>query len=92
LPTERSTADSSSPDQDAEPTTLGRELERTRLEHRARQLERVIERLRFRVRAGSDAGQPERAGLQRAMADFSSELREVRRQLGEVAEPLNATR
>jgi len=67
---------------DAARLTLGGQLERSRLEYRARQLERVLERLRLRVRA-SDAGQPERAGIHRAIADFARELHEIRHQLGE---------
>ena len=89
MPTQRSTTDrSAAPAPDvpatdpAEALIPGARLERSRLEQRARQLEGVLERLRLRVRA-SDAGQPERAGIHRAIGDFARELYEIRRQLGE---------
>lgn len=55
-----------------------------RLEQRARQLERVLQRLRHRARA-TDAGPAERTGLQRAVADFGQELEQVRRRLRQTA-------
>lgn len=60
--------------------SLGSELERVRLEERARQLERVVRVLRSRARA-ADAAHRQRGGLQRAVADFTDELEGVRRRL-----------
>lgn len=60
--------------------TLGAQLERMRLELRAHQLERVLQRLRHRARA-ADAGPAERTGLQRAIVDFGEELAQVRQRL-----------
>lgn len=64
--------------------TMGGELERLRLEHRARRLEHALRRLRHRARA-VDAGPTRRAGLVRAVADVSGELEQVRDRLGRSA-------
>jgi hypothetical protein len=64
------------------PTSVGHDLERRRLEHRARRLHLVVAALRARASAASDSGSVPPA-LHRALADFSSELAHVRRRLGE---------
>lgn len=66
-------------------STVGRELERRRLEHRARRLELVIAALHDRERAVGDDQQVPR-GLRRSIADFSSELSQVKRRLGGMGE------
>jgi len=67
--------------------TIGAELELLRLQRRARQLERVLERLKHRARA-ADAGCVERAGLHRAVAEFGAELQQVRHRLNAAAPPI----
>jgi hypothetical protein len=55
--------------------TIGADLERRRLEHRARRLERVLDVLRRRADAlGADAP----PGLKAALSDFSADLRQAR--------------
>jgi hypothetical protein len=61
--------------------TVGRDLERHRLEHRARRLRLVIDALRERASASGDGSIP--PALHRALADFSTELDHVRARLGE---------
>lgn len=71
---------------DASPDTLDAELNRLRLERRAGQLERVVERMRERARA-HDACEVESAGLHRAAADFAEELKQIRQRLKDVPSP-----
>jgi hypothetical protein len=61
---------------------MGRDLERRRLEHRARRLHLVVAALRARAGAASASGSVPPA-LHRALSDFSAELASVRRRLGE---------
>lgn len=63
----------------AAPATVGAELERVRLEHRARRLECALRRLRHRAQA--TLGPSRRTGLQRAVDDVSGELEHVRDRL-----------
>lgn len=60
--------------------TLGGELERHRLEQRARRLELVIAVLRERAGAPALGGSTP-SGLQHAIRDFAGELARVRRRL-----------
>jgi hypothetical protein len=60
--------------------SMRQELERHRLEHRARRLRLVVAALRERVAAAAAHG-PVPPGLHRALADFSSELAQVRARL-----------
>lgn len=61
--------------------TLGSELERVRLEHRAERIERVLDQMR--TLAGRHAeGVP--APLRNGIGDFSRELSGVRRRLREL--------
>lgn len=62
--------------------TVGAELERMRLEHRARRLERALRRLRDRATV-ADAGVTRRARLDRAVTDVSGELDRVRDRLAD---------
>lgn len=55
--------------------TLGAELERIRLQRRARQLELVLTRLRALT---VTTGAHHRRGIQRAMAEFGRELEDTR--------------
>jgi hypothetical protein len=59
------------------PSTLGAQLERTRLEHRARRIERVLVVLRHQRLRARDRGQAP-AGLDHAIAGFGDELGDVR--------------
>jgi hypothetical protein len=61
-------------------TSVGRNLECRRLEHRARRLGLVITLLRERASSSSHAGAVP-PGLQQAISDFSTELSRVRRRL-----------
>jgi hypothetical protein len=61
-------------------TCLGSELERVRLEHRARRLRLMIGLLGERARMCRRAA-PAPPALQRAIQDFSAELSQVRRRL-----------
>jgi hypothetical protein len=61
--------------------SVRQELERARLEHRARRLRLVVSALRERSRAAAQGGSVPPA-LQRALSDFSGELAEVRARLG----------
>jgi hypothetical protein len=62
-------------------TTLGGTLERTRLEHRARRMERVVRELRTRAeeRRRRDGHVPAPLGL--AISGFEEELQQIRRRL-----------
>jgi hypothetical protein len=62
------------------PRSLGAHLERTRLQHRARRIERVLVVLRDQRRRASDRGRSP-AALDQAIAGFGDELGEVRRRL-----------
>jgi hypothetical protein len=68
--------------QELPPTSVGHDLERRRLEHRARRLHLVVAALRARASAASDSGSVPPA-LHRALADFTAELAHVRRRLGD---------
>jgi hypothetical protein len=61
--------------------SVRQELERARLEHRARRLRLVVSALRERSLAAAQHGSVPPA-LQRALMDFSGELAEVRARLG----------
>jgi hypothetical protein len=61
--------------------TVGEDLERCRLEHRARRLRLVIDALRERASASADGSIP--PAMRRALADFSTELAHVRARLGD---------
>jgi hypothetical protein len=61
--------------------TVGQDLERHRLEHRARRLRLVIDALRERASASADGSIP--PALHRALAEFSTELAHVRARLGD---------
>ena len=62
------------------PPTLGAQLERTQLEHRARRIERVLVVLRHQRRQARDRGRTP-AGLDDAIAGFGAELGGVRSRL-----------
>jgi hypothetical protein len=62
------------------PTTLGAQLERTRLVHRARRIERVLVVLRHQRLRARERGQAP-AGLDQAIAGFGDELGDVRDRL-----------
>jgi hypothetical protein len=62
------------------PLTLGVQLERTRLEHRARRIERVLVVLRHQRRQARDCGRSP-AALDHAIAGFGEELGDVRDRL-----------
>jgi hypothetical protein len=62
-----------------EATPIGSELERARLEHRARRIERVLGVLRER-RTGAHTG-PRSAALDQAIAGFGEELGAIRSRL-----------
>jgi hypothetical protein len=70
-------------DAKADPVDLivGQDLERHRLEHRARRLRLIIDALRERASASADGSIS--PGLHRALADFSTELAHVRARLGD---------
>lgn len=68
--------------QDEPGRTLGAELERMRLQLRARQLERALRRLRHRAQ-DAKAGSTQSAGLNRCVADFEEALERVRQRLGD---------
>ena len=71
----------SAPSTDALPNdSLGSELERERLEHRARRLSLVVALLRERASSSSYGGTVP-PGLQQAIANFSAELSRVRDRL-----------
>jgi hypothetical protein len=61
------------------PSTLGA-LERTRLEHRARRIERVLDVLRHQRRQARDRGRAP-TGLENAIAGFGEELGDVQDRL-----------
>jgi hypothetical protein len=58
--------------------TLAADLERARLEHRARRLEAAVRALKDRVHGG----RPVPRALTQALTEFQSELRSVRARLG----------
>lgn len=59
-------------------TAVGASLERDRLRHRARRIEKVLRELRAgEIRQGGGAGPP--AALREAIATFTLELEKVRR-------------
>jgi hypothetical protein len=62
--------------------TVGRDLERRRLEHQARRLRLVVAALRERAGAASASGGVHPA-LHRALGDFSAELADIRARLDE---------
>jgi hypothetical protein len=62
------------------PPTLGAQLERTRLEHRARRIERVLVVLRHQRQDARDRGRVP-AGLDHAIVGFGEELGDVRGRL-----------
>jgi len=73
-----------SPDLDI-PESLGGYLERSRLEHRARRIERALAVLRERRRAHAAYGGEPPAPLDHAISDFGRELSRVRTRLRALA-------
>lgn len=65
----------------AAPATLGGQLERRRLEHRAQRLHLTILALRERRSIAATAGRVPRP-LQQAIGDFSAELASIEKYLG----------
>jgi hypothetical protein len=67
------------------PATIARQLEQDRLHHRARQIERAMAALKDRAVYRHAVTGKTPAALQHAIADFSSELKAIRRRLRDVA-------
>ncbi|EHN12528.1 hypothetical protein PAI11_05510 [Patulibacter medicamentivorans] len=68
------------PDAAYAPRTIGADLERVRLEHRARRIDHVLTALRERQYRDAVAGRRQ-SGVPRLMEDFTAELQQVRGRL-----------
>ena len=71
------------PHRERDRVTLGSELARLRMEHRARRLELVVRELRRRVEDHAQRGGSVPVPLQEALTEFAGELSEVRRKIAE---------
>jgi hypothetical protein len=80
------------PDEHCDPATLGGELARLRLEHRARRLEMVVRELRRRADEHETRGNPVPVPLREALLEFTRELAEVRRRVADAPARASADR